>query len=120
MTVFVNAILYYKVADATHAVANVEDYSGSARLLAATTLRNVLGTLTLGDILSQRQTIANEMKVKDNKLELDFSSNLFKIFPSQKSFVLPKHWENGSSSKYFKFKLCYTFYHSVQFTCLHK
>ena len=29
-------------------VSNVDDYSGSARLLAATTLRNVLGTMTLG------------------------------------------------------------------------
>merc|ERR1719309_1956371 len=62
VTVFVNAIMYYKVSDATSAVANVDDYSGSARLLAATTLRNVLGTLTLGDILSQRETIAREMK----------------------------------------------------------
>ena len=63
VTVFVNAIMYYKVANATHAVANVDDYSGSARLLAATTLRNVLGTMTLGDILCQRESIAREMKV---------------------------------------------------------
>jgi len=62
VTVFVNAIMYYKVANAIHAVANVDDYSGSARLLAATTLRNVLGTLTLGDILCQRESIANDMK----------------------------------------------------------
>jgi len=62
VTVFVNAIMYYKVANATHAVSNVDDYSGSARLLAATTLRNVLGTLTLGDILCQRESIAHEMK----------------------------------------------------------
>jgi len=62
VTVFVNAIMYYKVANAIHAVANVDDYSGSARLLAATTLRNVLGTLTLGDILCQRESIAKEMK----------------------------------------------------------
>ena len=55
MTVFVNAIMYYKVANATHAVSNVDDYSGSARLLAATTLRNVLGTKSLGDILSERE-----------------------------------------------------------------
>ena len=61
---FVNAIMYYKVANATHAVSNVDDYSGSARLLAATTLRNVLGTLTLGDILCQRESIAHEMKVR--------------------------------------------------------
>merc|ERR1719277_583636 len=62
VTVFVNAIMYYKVKNAIHAVANVDDYSGSARLLAATTLRNVLGTMTLGDILCQRESIANEMK----------------------------------------------------------
>ena len=60
---FVNAIMYYKVKDATSAVANVDDYSGSAQLLAATTLRNVLGTLTLGEILSQRESIAKDMRV---------------------------------------------------------
>ena len=59
---FVNAIMYYKVADATCAVTAVDDYSGSARLLAATTLRNVLGTKTLGDILSDRESIAQEMQ----------------------------------------------------------
>ena len=64
MTVFVNAIMYYKVRDATCAVANVDDYSGSARLLAATTLRNVLGTRNLGDILSDRESIAQEMQVR--------------------------------------------------------
>ena len=62
VTVFVNAIMYYKVKDATCAVANVDDYSGSSRLLAATTLRNVLGTKNLGDILSEREIIANEMQ----------------------------------------------------------
>ena len=54
--------MYYKVANAISAVANVDDYSGSARLLAATTLRNVLGTKTLGDILSDRESIAQEMQ----------------------------------------------------------
>ena len=41
--------------NATSAIANVDDYSGSAQLLAATTLRNVLGTRNLGDILADRQ-----------------------------------------------------------------
>merc|ERR1711937_366215 len=62
VTVFVNAIMYYKVRDPTSAVANVDDYGGSARLLAATTLRNVLGTKNLGDILSERELIAHEMQ----------------------------------------------------------
>ena len=63
VTVFVNAIMYYKVKDPISAVTNVDDYSGSARLLAATTLRNVLGTRNLGDILSERESIAQEMQV---------------------------------------------------------
>ena len=32
--------MWYKVKDATSAIANVDDYSGSAKLLAATTLRS--------------------------------------------------------------------------------
>ena len=63
VTVFVSAIMWFKVKDATSAVANVDDYSGSAKLLAATTLRNVLGTRNLGDILSERESIAQEMEV---------------------------------------------------------
>eukprot|EP00090_Calanus_glacialis_P045910 TRINITY_DN8776_c1_g1_i3.p1 TRINITY_DN8776_c1_g1~~TRINITY_DN8776_c1_g1_i3.p1 ORF type:complete len:194 (+),score=69.62 TRINITY_DN8776_c1_g1_i3:204-785(+) len=61
VTVFVNAIMYYKVRDPECAVTNVDDYSGSARLLAATTLRNVLGTKNLGDILSERESIAHDL-----------------------------------------------------------
>jgi erythrocyte band 7 integral membrane protein len=66
VTVFVNAIMYYRVKDPISAVANVDDYSGSARsarLLAATTLRNVLGTRNLGDILADTKSIAQEIQV---------------------------------------------------------
>ena len=54
--------IFTTVQDATSAVANVDDYSGSAQLLAATTLRNVLGTRNLGDILADREAIAHEMQ----------------------------------------------------------
>ena len=73
---FVNAIMYYKVKNAIHAVANVDDYSGSARLLAATTLRNVLGTMNLGEILSQRESIAREMRVRSCGKLMIFSALL--------------------------------------------
>ena len=54
--------LRVKVADAESAVNNVDDYAESARLIASTTLRNVLGTKTLGSILSESETIAREIK----------------------------------------------------------
>ena len=82
---FVNAIMYYKVANATHAVSNVDDYSGSARLLAATTLRNVLGTMTLGDILCQRESIAREMKVYNIQF-------VFRLLLKQALHQLRQHW----------------------------
>ena len=62
VTIYVNAIMYYKVDDAPHCLTNVDDASGSAQLLAATTLRNCLGTRNLGDILSEKESIAREMK----------------------------------------------------------
>ena len=62
VTIYVNAIMYYKVDDAAHCLTNVDDASGSAQLLAATTLRNCLGTRNLGEILSEKESIAVEMK----------------------------------------------------------
>ena len=62
MTVFVNAIMFYKVKDPISAVSNVDDYTSSARLLSATTLRNVLGTKSLKEILSERENIARDMQ----------------------------------------------------------
>ena len=87
VTVFVNAIMYYKVKDAIHAVANVDDYSGSARLLAATTLRNVLGTLTLGEILSQRESIAKDMRVS---LERSLTFSLIFFYEFSKILMLQR------------------------------
>ena len=57
--------------DPISAVTNVDDYSGSARLLVATTLRNVLGTRNLGDILSERESIAQEMQVRGTILFIE-------------------------------------------------
>lgn len=63
MTVAVDAVVYYRISNATIAITNVEDYGHSTRLLAATTLRNVLGTKNLSEILSERETISHVMQV---------------------------------------------------------
>jgi len=62
VTVAVDAVVYYRVANPTMSVTNVEDASKSTKLLAATTLRNVLGTKTLGEVLSDRDQICNSMQ----------------------------------------------------------
>ena len=43
VTVAVDAVVYFRINNAIASVSNVEDYARSTRLLAATTLRNVLG-----------------------------------------------------------------------------
>ncbi|KAK2162776.1 hypothetical protein NP493_1502g00038 [Ridgeia piscesae] len=62
VTVSVDAVVYYRIHNATVSVANVENAHHSTRLLAQTTLRNVLGTRNLSEILSERESISNAMQ----------------------------------------------------------
>jgi len=64
VTVSVDAVVYYRVSGAIVSVANVENAHHSTRLLAQTTLRNVLGTRDLSEILSEREYISNSMQVR--------------------------------------------------------
>ncbi|CAB4056838.1 STOM [Lepeophtheirus salmonis] len=62
VTVSVDAVVYYRVSNATVSVANVENAHHSTRLLAQTTLRNILGTKNLHEILSDRESISMSMQ----------------------------------------------------------
>ncbi|XP_023237212.1 band 7 protein AGAP004871-like isoform X1 [Centruroides vittatus] len=62
VTVSVDAVVYYRVHNATVSVANVENAHHSTRLLAQTTLRNMLGTHNLHEILAEREAISNSMQ----------------------------------------------------------
>lgn len=64
VTVSVDAVVYYRVSNATVSIANVENAHHSTRLLAQTTLRNTMGTRHLHEILSERQTISGTMQVR--------------------------------------------------------
>ncbi|XP_012060743.1 PREDICTED: band 7 protein AGAP004871 [Atta cephalotes] len=63
VTVSVDAVVYYRVNNATISIANVENAHHSTRLLAQTTLRNTMGTRPLHEILSERETISGNMQV---------------------------------------------------------
>lgn len=63
VTVSVDAVVYYRVCNATISVANVANAHQSTKLLAQTTLRNVLGTRPLHEILSDRDAISRTMQV---------------------------------------------------------
>ena len=55
----VDAVVYYKIYNPMAAVCNVNNAAVSTQLLASTTLRMVLGTKNLSEILSDREHTAN-------------------------------------------------------------
>ena len=61
VTVSMDAVVYYRVYDPILSVANVENVDSATRLLAQTTLRNMLGTRSLSELLTDRENIAHEM-----------------------------------------------------------
>ena len=71
VTVTVDAVVYFRVFDPVSSVNRVANAHYSTQLLAATTLRNILGTKTLQDILIEKETISHHMAVielKNNNL----------------------------------------------------
>jgi erythrocyte band 7 integral membrane protein len=62
VTVTVDAVVYFRIFDPVASVINVENAQYSTRLLAATTLRNILGTKTLQEVLQDRESLAHHMQ----------------------------------------------------------
>ncbi len=57
VTVQVDAVVYFRVVNATSAILNVRDYSRATGQIALTTLRSVLGQSDLDELLSHRDRI---------------------------------------------------------------
>lgn len=62
VTISVDGVVYFRVNDPVASVANVSNADYSTRLLAQTTLRNVLGTKNLAEVLSDRESISHSMQ----------------------------------------------------------
>ncbi len=58
----INAVIYYKIVDASKTVLEVESVHYAVLQLAQTTMRNIVGEVTLDELLSQRQTIADRIE----------------------------------------------------------
>ncbi len=67
VSVNVNAVLYYKVADAENAIIKVEHYGYAVSQLAQTTMRDVVGEVTLDELLSKRDEVSNRIQEKVDK-----------------------------------------------------
>ena len=61
VSVRINAVLYYKIFDASKAILEVEDFKFAVSQLAQTTMRNVVGSVSLDELLSEREKISTEI-----------------------------------------------------------
>ena len=57
----VNAVIYYKVIDSSKAIIAVENYLYAMSQLAQTTMRNVIGEVSLDDLLSKREEVSKKI-----------------------------------------------------------
>lgn len=61
VSIKINAVLYYKVFDASKAVLAVENFNYAVSQLAQTTMRNAVGSVSLDELLSERDKISSEI-----------------------------------------------------------
>ena len=60
----IDFIIFYKVVDASMSVLSVGNFAGAAQNIAATTLRSVVGDMSLDDVLAKRQEMNELMRTK--------------------------------------------------------
>jgi regulator of protease activity HflC (stomatin/prohibitin superfamily) len=58
----INAVIYYKVADAAKAVLEVEDFRYAISQLAQTTMRNIVGSAHLDEVLAERERLSSKIR----------------------------------------------------------
>ena len=62
VSVTVNAVIYYKVSSAEKAIIEVEDFYYAISQYAQTTMRNIVGEVTLDELLASREKIADRIR----------------------------------------------------------
>ena len=63
-TISIDFIIFYKVVNAVMSVVEVGNFAGAAQNIAATTLRSVVGDMSLDDVLAKREHMNEILRVK--------------------------------------------------------
>lgn len=61
VSVRINAVIYYKIFDAAKSVIEVQNCFYAVSQLAQTTMRNVVGSVTLDELLSEREKLSDQI-----------------------------------------------------------
>ena len=123
ISIKVNAVLYYKVSDASKAILEVEHFIFAISQLAQTTMRNIVGEFELDETLQKREQISTKIKdivdretdpwgIKVDKIEIkdleipdDMKRTIAKIAEAtreRKAVILKAEGESIASKNYSK------------------
>ena len=61
VSIRINAVIYYKIFDASKAILEVENFYYAVSQLAQTTMRNAVGEVSLDELLSEREKLSTEI-----------------------------------------------------------
>jgi regulator of protease activity HflC (stomatin/prohibitin superfamily) len=63
-SISIDFIVFYRIVDAVMSVLKIRDFAGAAQNIAATTLRSVVGDMSLDDVLARRDEMNDVLRVK--------------------------------------------------------
>ncbi len=84
----INAVIYFRVSDASKAVIEVEDFFNAVSQLAQTTMRNAVGEVTLDDLLQKKQQVSEGIKTVVDKVSDAWGIDVQSV--ELKDIVLPE------------------------------
>ena len=61
VSIKINAVLYYSIFDASKSILGVENYNYAVSQLAQTTMRNIVGTVSLDELLTERERLSTDI-----------------------------------------------------------
>ncbi|XP_037932298.1 band 7 protein AGAP004871-like [Teleopsis dalmanni] len=97
VTVTVDAVIYYRISEPLKCIIQVSNASESTRLLAATTLRNVLGTCDLSELLKEREGISHTMQISLDEATYPWGVKVERV--EIKDVSLPKSMQRAMAAE---------------------
>jgi regulator of protease activity HflC (stomatin/prohibitin superfamily) len=91
VSVNVNAVIYYKVVSAEKAILEIENFRYAIMQYAQTTMRNVVGEVTLDELLASRDSIADKIKTIVEKTSASWGLEVINV--ELKDIRLPAEME---------------------------
>jgi len=87
----INAVIYYKVNDASKAIIEVEDYFHAVSQLAQTTMRNIVGGAELDEVLAERDKLSERIQTIIDRETDEWGITVENV--ELKDFFLPEDME---------------------------